>query len=84
MKTYNVTCPDPDCAEEFKIEMDEADLAEGATEGELIECPACEEEWEWIHDADNDILCLLPDEDQDDDMPLVSDDEYDEAEDELP
>jgi hypothetical protein len=45
LKTYDVVCPDPDCATEFQVTCDPAELAKG--EADLIECPACLEEWEW-------------------------------------
>lgn len=60
MKTYTLVCPDPDCAEEFDIELDPATLTE---DGDLIECPGCFDEWEWEYDAPTDTLSLLPDED---------------------
>jgi hypothetical protein len=87
MKTYTLTCPDPDCAESFDIELDPTTLTD---EGELIECPECLEEWEWEYDAVTGILALLPDEDEDEededddeaeDMQLVEDEDEDEDED---
>jgi hypothetical protein len=70
MKTFTLTCPDPDCAEEFDIELEPAtDLTDNS---DLIECPACLEEWEWEYDAEADTLILLPDEDDEaDDLSLV-------------
>jgi len=56
MKTYTVTCPDEGCAEEFTIERDPETLGD---DGELIECPACFEEWEWEHE--NGVITLLDD-----------------------
>ena len=81
MKTYTLVCPDPDCAEEFDIELDPATLED---EGDLIECPSCLEEWEWEHDAETDALVLLPDEMDDGEglegMPLDSDGEIEDDE----
>ena len=63
MKTFTLICPDPDCAEEFDIELEPAtDLTDNS---DLIECPACLEEWEWEYDAEADTLILLPDEEFD-------------------
>lgn len=58
MKTYTLICPDPDCAEEFDIELDPATLTDDA---DLIECPECLEEWEWIYEEEADTLVLVPD-----------------------
>ena len=63
LKTYTVTCPDEDCAEEFTIERDPETLGD---DGELIECPACFNEWEWEHDKAG-VITLLPDWDEDED-----------------
>ena len=60
LKTYNLICPDTDCAEAFTVEYAPADLVE---DGECIQCPACDEEWEWEYDAEADTLQLLADED---------------------
>lgn len=63
MKTFTLICPDPDCAEEFDIELEPAtDLTDNS---DLIECPACLEEWEWEYGAEADTLTLLPDEEFD-------------------
>jgi hypothetical protein len=56
LKTYTVTCPDPDCAGTFDIERDPETLGD---DGELIECPFCFNEWEWEHEAG--IITLLDD-----------------------
>ena len=72
LKTYPVTCPDEDCAEEFTIERDPETLGD---DGELIECPGCLEEWEWEHE--DGIITLVPDIDLEDD-----DEEDEEDEDE--
>jgi hypothetical protein len=76
LKTYTVTCPDPDCAEEFTIQRDPETLGD---DGELIQCPACGEEWEWEHEAG--FITLLPDFDLEDDEDEDEDDEDDEYED---
>ena len=69
MKTFTLICPDPDCAEEWDIDLDPATLTEDA---ELIECPACLEEWEWEYAPETETLTLLPDEDDEaDDLSLV-------------
>ena len=62
MKTFTLICPDPDCAEEFDIDLDPSTLTEDA---ELIECPACLEEWEWEYAPETETLTLLPDEEFD-------------------
>jgi hypothetical protein len=81
LKTYDVTCPDPDCAEDFQVEMEPP--VEGV-EGELITCPMCDEPWEWEYDATTGTLTLMLDEEEDDDMLLgdLDDEEEDEEEDE--
>lgn len=63
--TFNVACPDEDCAEEFTIEREPKDLEEG---GELIACPACLEEWEWEYDAVDGIVLTLPEIEDEDDL----------------
>lgn len=70
LKTYDVTCPDPDCAEDFQIEMEPP--VEGV-EGELITCPQCDEPWEWEYDAETDTLELLSDPDDSEDLDLIDD-----------
>jgi hypothetical protein len=75
LKTYNLICPDPDCAEGFTVEYSPADLVE---DGECIECPACGEEWEWEYDAEADTLQLLGDEAYDLDTDLLEDAEIQE------
>jgi hypothetical protein len=60
LKTYNLICPDTDCAEEFDVSLAPEALTE---DGECIKCPACGEEWEWEYDAEADTLQLLADED---------------------
>jgi hypothetical protein len=62
MKIYTLICPDPECAEEFDIELEPATLTDDA---DLIECPECLEGWEWEYDAEADTLVLLPDEEFD-------------------
>jgi hypothetical protein len=62
MKTYTLICPDPDCADEFDIKLEPADLSE---DGDLIECPTCFEEWEWSYAAETDTLTLVADEEFD-------------------
>lgn len=57
--TFDLICPDPDCAEPFQVELDPAVLTD---DGDLITCPECFEEWEWEYEAGN--LQLLTDEDQ--------------------
>lgn len=56
LKTYTVTCPDPDCAKKFTIERDPETLGD---DGELIECPACFNEWEWEYE--DGVITLLDD-----------------------
>ena len=68
MKTYTLICPDPDCAEEFDIELDPAELTDDA---DLIECPECFEEWEWNYDVDTETLTLIPDEADETDLTLT-------------
>jgi hypothetical protein len=76
LKTFTLVCPDPDCAEEFELELDPATLTE---EADLIECPACLDEWEWEYVAETDALTLLPDEEEFDETDLT--DESGDAED---
>lgn len=66
LKTYDVVCPDPDCAEEFEVERDPAELLSG--DGDLIECPACLEEWEWDYDQESDTLDLTGEDFEDGDI----------------
>lgn len=56
MKTYTVTCPDPECATAFEFEGDPEILK--TEEGETITCPDCAGEWDWIFDADTNELEL--------------------------
>lgn len=65
LKTYDVVCPDPDCDKVFTVGRDPAELAEG--EGELITCPACQEEWEFDYYPETDTLELTGDDFEDDD-----------------
>lgn len=78
LKTYDVVCPDPDCAEEFQVERDPAELAQG--EGDLIECPSCLEEWEFDYYPETDTLELTGEdfEDEAEDMGLTCTDDDDE------
>ena len=79
MKTYTLICPDPDCAEEFDIELEPSELGD---DGDLIECPECFEFWEWSFDADTDTLTLLPDEEEEaDETDLTMTDESGDGED---
>jgi hypothetical protein len=89
LKTYVVVCPASYCAEEFQVERDPAELAQG--EGDLIECPACLEEWEWDYvpaspEHPEDELILSGDDEADDDeaddMGLTCDDDDEDDEDE--
>lgn len=73
MNTYILTCPDPECNEEWEHVADPAVLKDG---GDLIKCETCQEEWEWEYDPDTDSLELLPDDIEDTDE--VEDDEDDE------
>jgi hypothetical protein len=78
LKTYLVQCPDPDCAEEFTIDRDPAELAKG--DGDLIPCPTCLEEWEWDYtpaspEYAEDELFLSAGDDEADDMDLTGDDD---------
>ena len=68
LKVYTLICPDIDCAEEFDIALSPEALAEG---GDPIECPGCQEEWEWEYDPDLDALQLLGDEDEADETDLI-------------
>jgi hypothetical protein len=77
LKTYNLICPDIDCAEEFDVDLSPAALADG---GEPIECPRCGEEWEWEYDLDIDTLQLLGDEEEADESDLLEDAETEENE----
>jgi hypothetical protein len=79
LKTYSLICPDIDCAEEFDIELSPAALADG---GEPIECPECNEEWEWEYYPDTDTLQLLGDEEESDETDLLEDAEAEEDEEE--
>jgi hypothetical protein len=84
-KTYSVICPDPNCANEFKIELSAAELADGA---ELIACPECNESWEWNYDEAAGTLELLPDEgaddeEEDEEEEIDEDDEDDEDDEEV-
>ena len=63
MKTFTLICPDPDCAEEFDIELEPA--ADLTDDSDLIECPTCLEEWEWEYAPETETLTLLPDEEFD-------------------
>jgi hypothetical protein len=82
LNTYTVICPDPNCLEEFEIERDPMELARG--DGELVECPACLDEWEWEYDQETDTLDLTADDevfglsDEAEDMDLTCTDEDDE------
>ena len=60
--TYTLTCPNPDCNEEWQHEADPAALEDG---GDLIKCETCQEEWEWEYDAEADALVLLEDDFED-------------------
>jgi hypothetical protein len=59
LNTYDVVCPG--CDEEFQIQRAPAELAQG--EGDLLECPACFNEWEWDYEEPTDTLELCGDED---------------------
>jgi hypothetical protein len=72
LKTYDVTCPNPDCLEEFEVEMDPE------TEEEYIDCPECGEGFDWDHDPVADTITLRLDEDDEDDDILMDDDKEDE------
>jgi len=83
LKTFTLTCPDPECGKTFDLQVDiDALLASG----DLIECPNCFEEWEWDLDDTTGVLVLLSDEDEtgDDEMALdgFDDDEEDDESDE--
>ena len=79
LHTYELICPDPQCFEEFTVERSPADLSDG---GELIQCPACQESWEWDYDEATDTLELFDsaefDEDQEDEELFDSADENEE------
>lgn len=75
MKTYTLTCPDPECKRTFTVQLEPVDLEDG---GDPIECPKCEEEWEWEHDLEADTLELVADPEEDDEE---SDDDQEEFED---
>ena len=77
LHTYELTCPDPDCDEEFDVERSPAALVDG---GELIQCPGCGEFWEWGYDEANDTLELFDDaefEEDDEESTALDDDEED-------
>ena len=84
MKTYDLTCPDPNCEARFPFEGDPEVLK--TEEGETITCPDCAGEWDWMFDADTDTLELLAEEDdqeedfedEDEDEDLDEDEEEDE------
>jgi len=77
LKTYELICPDINCASEFDVELSPAALADG---GEPIECPDCGEEWEWEYHPDTDTLQLLGDEEEADETDLLEDAETEENE----
>lgn len=78
LKSYELVCPG--CDEEFTVDLAPEALAD---DGDLIECPACFNEWEWAYDPDADTLELLADEDsEEDDLPLVDTEEEDDEDDE--
>lgn len=77
-KTYDVTCPDPECAEEFEVELDPE------TEEDCIECPECLEEFDWEHDSAADTITLMSDEEDDDETDDTLTIAGDDGEDELP
>jgi hypothetical protein len=66
MKTYDVTCPDPYCNEDFEVELDPE------TEDCCIECPECLGEFDW-EQTDTDTVELMPNEEdeEDDGNPLL-------------
>ena len=76
LKTYDVTCPHPDCLQEFEVEIDPE------TEEYCIECPECWNDFGWEYDPATDTLKLLPHPDADDEFE-EDDDPDDEEEDEL-
>lgn len=76
---YTVTCPDPDCNHEFKIEKTVEQLA---NEADLTACPECLSKWESDYDEDADTLELIDQDDYDDEEDGQFADEDDEDEDE--
>lgn len=76
MRTFTVECPECDC--EMDVDIEEADLADTEL-GHIVTCADCQTETEYVYDAELDDL-VPTDEDDEDDTPLVDDDE---GEDEL-
>ena len=76
-KTYDVTCADESCLEEFEVEMDPA------TEEEYVECPACWDQFDWEHDEATDTVTLFYADDADLGADDDEEEDYDEEEDEL-
>lgn len=75
MKFYDMICPD--CGEELSIEMDP--LTEDA---EVIECPVCDYEALWEHDAATDTVKLKIDPDlEEEDEETTGDIEWDDEDD---
>jgi hypothetical protein len=74
-KTYDVTCPDSYCNEDFEVELDPV------TETDCIECPECLEEFDWEYDTETDTIALVSNEEEENDNSLSDDD--DDEEDEL-
>jgi len=79
LKTFDLICPDPNCAESFQYVLDPAVLTD---EGELIECPACLTEWEWEYEADKLTLLADAEDEEDDEHAEDKDDEEEDDEEE--
>ena len=79
MRTFIVTCPDPDCDCEMDVNIEDTDLADTEL-GHIVTCADCQTETEYVYDAELDDLVPTDEEDDEDDedeedTPLVDDDD---------